>query len=581
MVNKDDRQSLLAKMAKFVRNPTKDWSELDQADQPQESGYDKQALKVMIERKRQNDFVRRREFDQLRKLRNKDPAAIAGLARPSFFQTSTTADHDAKASTLKKIDDIEAQMSKQWWKGKEEATPSTQSGALATPNKLAGDTENVDRHHLDSRGIDSDSHQFQATEVASIKLDSEPFDQDAIITQMASGGPGEARQPPLRTSQASLESKQSLQGDHGLTPSSLFAVPSEDMATDPELEEAAIRFANRDDTGAEHGLLQALRGPGVPAQVGWPWAAALLDLYRATNRRDAFDSALREFGVYFESRPPQWIFLGDAQPSSTTKAADSQAEAVIPLWDCPEALNAQAMEALREVLSTRPMPWHIGWSKLKVISSDALPLLEALFHSLCEEPVVLRFSGALALVKQLREMTPANDRNVNFTWWHVRLTALRSMRLQDEFELAALQYCVTYGTSPVAWQDARCIFEASEFNELTANPDGNAMEQPATQAMGATALDALPLELRGELLGDASQYLSQIDSVSESSGPIVVSCAALVRVDFAAAGNILNWVAMRQSQGRQVQFRDVHRLVASFFGVIGIQEHARVVPRPI
>jgi hypothetical protein len=38
---------------------------------------------------------------------------------------------------------------------------------------------------------------------------------------------------------------------------------------------------------------------------------------------------------------------------------------------------------------------------------------------------------------------------------------------------------------------------------------------------------------------------------------------------------------MRESEGRQVQFRDVHRLVAAFFNVIGINEHARVIPRAI
>ena len=78
----NERPGLLSKVAKFVRNPTKDWSELDLPDQPQESAYDKQALKAMIERKRQNDFVRKREFDQLRKLRNRDPATIASMARP-------------------------------------------------------------------------------------------------------------------------------------------------------------------------------------------------------------------------------------------------------------------------------------------------------------------------------------------------------------------------------------------------------------------------------------------------------------------------------------------------------------------
>jgi ABC-type transporter Mla MlaB component len=59
----------------------------------------------------------------------------------------------------------------------------------------------------------------------------------------------------------------------------------------------------------------------------------------------------------------------------------------------------------------------------------------------------------------------------------------------------------------------------------------------------------------------------------------VISCARLIRVDFSAAGSILNWVAAQEMQGRQVQFHDVNRIVAAFFRVIGINEHARIVPR--
>jgi hypothetical protein len=305
-------------------------------------------------------------------------------------------------------------------------------------------------------------------------------------------------------------------------------------------------------------------------------------LYRATNKQESFERALKEFGAYFERKTPSWIFLSEAVPSIgflSTEPGAQMGGREGPLWECPEALDANAMEQLRDVLSTNPMPWHVGWSKLKVIAVDALPLLAALFHSLCEEPVTLRFSGSNALLQQLREATPANDRNVNLTWWHIRLTALRAMYLHDEFELAALQYCVTYGAAPVAWQDPQCIFEASDFNDLKVNAQSD--EPDTTQAMGVTAHDTLPLELRGEILGDASQLLAQMDAVTDSSGPIVVSCAALLRVDFAAAGNILNWVAFRQSQGRQVQFRDTHRLVAAFFNVIGINEHARVLTRPI
>ncbi len=136
MATKDDRPGLLSKVAMFVSNPTRDWSELDQPVQQEDNGYDKQALKSMIERKRQNDFVRRREFDQLRKLRNRDPAASSSLVRPSYFQNSAPTDQDGRAGTLKKIDEIEAQMSKQWWKNK------TDVGGLAstTPPPLGKDS---------------------------------------------------------------------------------------------------------------------------------------------------------------------------------------------------------------------------------------------------------------------------------------------------------------------------------------------------------------------------------------------------------------------------------------------------------
>jgi anti-anti-sigma regulatory factor len=123
----------------------------------------------------------------------------------------------------------------------------------------------------------------------------------------------------------------------------------------------------------------------------------------------------------------------------------------------------------------------------------------------------------------------------------------------------------------VAWQDPQCVFEGL---------DVKGSDVATEQAFGIHPKKVQPLELRGEILGDASQLLTQLDALTDD-GPIVVSCAALLRVDFAAAGNILNWAAVRQTQGRQVQFRDVNRLVAAFFNVIGINEYARVFPRVI
>ncbi len=85
--------------------------------------------------------------------------------------------------------------------------------------------------------------------------------------------------------------------------------------------------------------------------------------------------------------------------------------------------------------------------------------------------------------------------------------------------------------------------------------------------------------MAGQILGDATEALDLLDDRMGDADIMVISCARLIRIDFSAAGSVLNWVTARQVEGRQVQFVQVHRLVAAFFNVIGISEHARVVAR--
>jgi len=87
------------------------------------------------------------------------------------------------------------------------------------------------------------------------------------------------------------------------------------------------------------------------------------------------------------------------------------------------------------------------------------------------------------------------------------------------------------------------------------------------------------VELAGHILGDASEAVALLDDRLSGADVMVISCARLIRIDFTAAGTLLNWVSARQGEGRQVQFVEVHRLVAAFFNVIGIGEHARIVAR--
>jgi ABC-type transporter Mla MlaB component len=226
------------------------------------------------------------------------------------------------------------------------------------------------------------------------------------------------------------------------------------------------------------------------------------------------------------------------------------------------------------------MPWYLGWGELAHVAPDAVALLDGLFGSLCDEAVSLRFDGHDSLVRALRALTPSGNRAVPQTRWQLRLNALRCMGLQDDFELAALDFRVTYGVAPPSWVQARCRFEGTDISLDSALPDEAGPLDPGRAADRMQAPRTLVLE--GQILGDATQALSTLHVAAHGERQqLLISCRNLVRVDFAAAGGILNWAAMRQAEGSQVQFLDVHRLVAAFFNVIGINEHAKVVLRPL
>jgi ABC-type transporter Mla MlaB component len=231
---------------------------------------------------------------------------------------------------------------------------------------------------------------------------------------------------------------------------------------------------------------------------------------------------------------------------------------------------------------------------LNSITPDAAKFLAELFSEWCTKPVKLIFGGAEVLEKTLQSLTPAGDKGVESFWWQLRLDALRVLRLQDEFELAALDFCVTYEVSPPPWQDARCEYVHERVNaaallepvhdavmaiSLVAPADVSQDATDATVIPGFESIAAADVELSGEVLGDAADALDKLQAGLSDSNRLVISCARLIRVDFSAAGSILNWVAVRESEGRHVQFRDVPRLVAAFFNVIGINEHAQVVLR--
>ena len=90
------------------------------------------------------------------------------------------------------------------------------------------------------------------------------------------------------------------------------------------------------------------------------------------------------------------------------------------------------------------------------------------------------------------------------------------------------------------------------------------------------------VELSGQLVGDIGATLAQArPRARHARRSSACRCAQLIRVDFIAAGDLLNWVLAKRGENRTVSFVDAHRLVALFFGAMGINEHAKVQVRKV
>lgn len=557
---------LLSKVARFVRHPTVNWSELENLDQDSdESQYSKQALKEMLERKRQNDFVRKREFEQLRKMRQAQLAKASVTARApletptplaasAFLQTAQNSILGERADTIKKIDEIEAQMAQQWWRGKQVADAATMP--LQLPE-----------------GGNTMPSVFRTQ--PPVPESSLPMLSDALPSGFTLPQPG-ADIKPLRGytdfSPGFASTEVSAPIEVGMVPPSFVR-----FEHDAELEDAAIVFASGDNEGAEVSLkaLIAQRTQDTPSQL--PVWLALLDMYRAAGMQAQFEDAAMDFVARFGRSAPQWF----AMPQQAGKLSETMPEASQTgfHWSAPVQLGESSLRALQVSKARSPGPWVMDWSALEVIDPAVkAPLLEAAEEWSAQKGQLV-FAGHERLLSVLGKHAPSGDRAVDQGWWHLRLAMQRLMHLQDDFELTALDYCVTYELSPPSWVDPVCGYANEGQDQKLAYQDSLLMAPDTVQPSMLWKERKPRFALQGVIDGDALPWLSEVQGKAKLGETLAIDCTRLVRMDFAAAGSVLNWAAQMQELGHVLQFSQLHQLLAVFFNVVGIQEHAQLTPR--
>ena len=576
MADGKDTRSFFRKVVNFVVNPNQEWGESGGRPSevaPPDSEFAKSELKAMIERKRRNDFVRKRELDMLRRLRRQGltPEQLAALGSSSGMADTEgriDADPPSSSSGMKeKIDEIEQQMA-----GQAIPVGSRRPSAPAAPERppmarrTTGDEITTPAALMEAEA--------QARSVADTIID------EARVTDAPVAAPAPAPAAAASSLHAApIDSR------------SPMAMEVTEAAHDPELDEIAISYANGDSEVAERLLMQLVRHGGARSHHAETWMV-LFDLYRATGQQPKFELMALEYAERFGRSAPHWFSVPKliAEAAAAVTAERPKASRIDGRvgWVCPERLDAAGVAQLRAKTLMMPLPWVFDWSALKSIDTEGAEALLVLLRHWTPQPVDMRWIGGDHLAEVLAELAPIGVRDAQRVYWQLRLQMLRMSNRPDRFDEVAIDYCVTYEMSPPSWEPAACQVRVSGSAGVATNVAPTTLVGEASSRFVESQLTDEPglvevvrLELSGPLVGDIAEVLARLDKQLGTASIVEISCTRLLRVDFMASGDLLNWVLARKREQRVVSFVETNRLVALFFRAIGIDEQASVSVRKV
>ena len=511
-------------------------------------------------------------------------AGDAPLPAASAFANSGSLVDEIKEKTIEKIAQIEAQMSQHWWRKRDaegqDTSPTVALGrAVPVPHSYSGGV--TVPGHLGARGAPTDWGDDTYTPPDEPKapdaqapvdmlrdqasLTTLPIDMLSLSGALSDGAAVSQGQKPESRPDAWATT---LLVEPASTPSATHATSADNtLALSPGLEDAAVRFANGDDAQAEAGLRAVIAQEVRSPRAADAWLA-LLDVCYASGRIDAFEELAADFAAQFGRRAPRWPSGAVNQSHEAVSAAPVGQVAAI--WACPLVLDVAAVGQLAHHLDTCGPQKRVDWSDLLSADLDAAAALLEVVNRWLTMPVVFVFEGAGVLRRRLMASTPSGRRENDPLWWQLRLALLRLMHRSDEFDLASLDFCVTYGVLPPEWTPPACQFEAADVQSVGVAPPAvvepikqlvtqlgglDVLEWPAMAGDSQLQTEPLPLSvdaapstarqrpalqgaLRGELVA-VLHPLQQALSGLPPAEPLRIDCTELKRIDFPAAGSLL------------------------------------------
>lgn len=327
----------------------------------------------------------------------------------------------------------------------------------------------------------------------------------------------------------------------------------------PVLEEAAILYANGQDLPA----VQVLAGAVANDRSPDTWLM-LLELYQSLGKRTEFENLAIDFAVRFETSAPAWSDTHARKPP--VAPAPKAARAAVTFRGPLDARIVPQLEQLKKLAQRNPV-LHLEFGDVDSVDPAGADLILRVFAAFQKSNHEVAISGAGPFAERLRAAIEVGRRDPSNAVWMLLLEVYRILGRQAAFEETSIDYCVTFEVSPPSWEPASPKYLV----------DDRPAAPPPLEARAADGEQLGPdaVSLGGDLVGKSDAELQRLTQFATTHERIVVDCARLSRVDFTAAGLLLNWAVGMRGARKEIEFTNVGHLVAALFVVMGLHE---VVP---
>jgi ABC-type transporter Mla MlaB component len=320
------------------------------------------------------------------------------------------------------------------------------------------------------------------------------------------------------------------------------------------IDETAILFSNGQFDAAEAVLRAGLRRDDLGSATRNAWLM-LFELVNQRGDRSAFEQLTMDYVEVAPGRPA----AGAAPPPAPQSGA--------PSIRLPPQIDAGIVAQLEQLrgLTAAHAAVQLDLSDARSVDFAGASLLLRVLGAFRRSQRELTLVGAAGFADVLSRSVVSGRRDPSDALWMLLLEVLRTLNRHEQFEEAAIQYCITFEVSPPSWEPPAANLKVAA-----------AANAPAAAADSAAAA---PLELRGVVEGDGEPHFGRLLAAARNQQQVVIDCLHLRRLAFSAGSALLGTLQRIRKAGTTVELRNANTLVAALLHLLGITAIAPVQQR--